>query len=198
MKKWQILAPLGLAAVGAAALLLTRKTGEKAIQTVGAKGAPAKAPVNLKTGSYSFISGFQNASTVELALDYDPEKFSFAVVEEGFLSYSSDSHVALMEGEDFSLQIEYAPYHSGEEADAQWAFLREKHPDLDPVRYGSVEAVQYLEGDTVCFCLAIPEDGNSYVQILLFKAKGNDTPLEELPRDPNLAALLATIRFTKS
>lgn len=202
MKKWMILAPLGLAAGAAAAFLLTRKSAEKsgpsAAAPTGKKNTPAQAPANLKTGSYSFISGFQNASTVELALDYDPEKFRFAVVEEGFLSYSSDSHVALVEGEDFSLQIEYAPYHSGEEADAQWQFLREKHADLAPVRYGSVEAVKYLEGDTVCFCLAIPEDGNSYVQILLFKAKGNDTPLEELPEDPNLSALLSTIRFTKS
>ena len=201
MKKWQILAPLGLAVGAAAAILLTRKNAEKpgpAAAPAGKKAAHAPAPANLKTGSYSFISGFKIASTVELALDYDPEKFSFAVVEEGFLSYSSDSHVALMEGEDFSLQIEYAPYHSGEEADAQWQFLREKHPDLAAVRYGSVEAVKYLEGDAVCFCLPIPEDGNSYVQILLFKAKGNDTPLEELPEDPNLSALLGSIRFTKS
>ena len=199
MKKWQILAPLGLAALGAAALLLTRKPAAVQTKQPGAAGtaAPAPAPANCKTGSYSFISGFQNASTVEMNLDYDPEKFSFAVVSEDFLSYSSDSHVALVQGEDFSLQIEYAPYLAGE-ADGQWQFLREKHPDLAAVRYGSVEAVKYLEGDAVCFCLPIPEDGNSYVQILLFKAKGNDTPLEELPEDPNLSALLGSIRFTKS
>ncbi len=194
MKKWKILVPLGLAAAGAAALLLARRNeGAQPAQ------APAgKAPANLKTGTYSFISGFRNASTVEMSLDYDPEKFRFAVVSEEFLSYSSDSHVALVEGEDFSLQIEYAPYHAGEEADAQWAFLREKHPDLSPAVYGGVEGVRYLEGDNVCFCFPIPEDGSSYVQVILFKAKGNDTPLADMPADPELTALLSTLRFARS
>ena len=107
MKKWTILAPLGLAAAGAAALLLLKKKPEAKAASVKAapakKPAPAKAPANLKTGSYSFISGFQNAVTVDMTLDYDADAFSFAVVEEGFLSYSSDSHVAILEGEDFSL-----------------------------------------------------------------------------------------------
>lgn len=195
MKKWQILAPLGLAVGVAAVLLLKRRPTENAVAPQAA-GKPAPAS-NLKTGTYSFISGFQNAATVEMSLDYDPEKFSFAVVEEEFLSYSSDSHVALVRGEDFSLQIEYAPYLAGEEADAQWKFLEEKHPDLRPARYGSVEGVQYLEGDTVCFCLPIPEDGHSYVQVILFKDKGNDTPLAEMPNDPDLAALLSSVRFAR-
>ena len=108
MKKWTILAPLGLAAGAAAALLLLKKKpAEKAAAPKAApqKAAP-KAPANLKQGSYSFISGFQNAATVDMSLDYDSDAFSFAVVEEGFLSYSSDSHVAILEGEDFSLQVE--------------------------------------------------------------------------------------------
>ena len=90
MKKWTILAPLGLAAAGAAALVLLKKKPEaKAAPAKGGpakKPAPVKAPANLKTGSYSFISGFQNASTVEMTLDYDADRFSFAVVEENFLS----------------------------------------------------------------------------------------------------------------
>ena len=122
-----------------------------------------------------------------MSLNYDAEKFSFAVVEENFLSYSSDSHVALVQGEDFSLQLEYAAYFSGEDFAAHCASLREKHPDLVPVRYGSVDAVKYLEGDSLCFCIPIPEDAQSYVQVLLFKAKGNDTPLPDLADDPDLA-----------
>ncbi len=186
MKKWTILAPLGLAAAGAAALLLLKKNK---------KPAPAKAPANLKTGSYSFISGFQNASTVEMTLDYDADKFSFAVVEENFLSYSSDSHVAILEGEDFSLQLEYAAFYPGEDFAAHCASLSEKHQDFAPVRYGSVDAVKYLEGDALSFCLPIPEDSQSYVQVLLFKAKGNDTPLPDLADDPDLGAMLSSVRF---
>ena len=195
MKKWTILAPLGLAAGAAAFLLLKKKSsaGE-----AGAKApAPAKAPANLKTGSYSFISGFQNAATVEMTLDYDADKFSFDVVSEDFLSYSSDSHVALVQGEDFSLQLEYAAFYSGEDFPAHCASLTEKHGKISPVRYGSVDAVKYLEGDTLCFCIPIPEDQHSYVQALLFKAKGNDTPLPELAEDPDLTAMLSCIRFAR-
>ena len=201
MKKWTILAPLGLAAAGAAALLLLKKKPEAKAASVkadpGKKAAPAKAPANLKTGSYSFISGFQNASTVEMTLDYDADKFSFAVVEENFLSYSSDSHVALLQGEDFSLQIEYAAYFTGEDFPAHCAALAEKYQSFAPVRYGSVDAVKYLEGDNLCFCVPIPEDEHSYVQVLLFKDKGNDTPLPDMAEDPDLGAILSSIRFQK-
>ena len=202
MKKWTILAPLGLAAAGAAALVLLKKKPEAKAAPAKAgpakKPAPAKAPANLKTGSYSFISGFQNASTVEMTLDYDADKFSFAVVEENFLSYSSDSHVAILEGEDFSLQLEYAAFYPGEDFAAHCASLAEKHQDFAPVRYGSVDAVKYLEGDALSFCLPIPEDAHSYVQVLLFKAKGNDTPLPELAEDPDLSAILSSVRFHRA
>ena len=198
MKKWTILAPVGLAAVGAAALALLRKKGGKP-SAPGAGPAPGKkAPANLKTGSYSFISGFQNAATVEMSLDYDADRFSFAVVEENFLSYSSDSHVAILEGEDFSLQLEYAAFYPGEDFAAHCASLAEKHQDFAPVRYGSVDAVKYLEGDNLCFHIPIPGDEHSYVQVILFKAKDNDTPLADLAQDPELAALLESIRFRRS
>ena len=132
-----------------------------------------------------------------MTLDYDGEKFSYAVVEEDFLSYSSDSHVALLQGADFSLQIEYAAYFTGEDFPAHCAALAEKYQSFAPVRYGSVDAVKYLEGDNLCFCVPIPEDEHSYVQVLLFKDKGNDTPLPDMAEDPDLGAILSSIRFRK-
>lgn len=197
MKKWTILAPLGLAA-GAAALLLMKKKEAKTAPTAKASEAKKAPPANWKTGSYSFISGYQNAATVEMSLGYDGDKFSYAVVSEDFLSYSSDSHVALVQGEDFSLQLEYAAYFTGEDFAAHCASLAEKHKSFAPVRYGSVDAVKYLEGDTLCFCIPIPEDEHSYVQVLVFKDKGNDTPLPELAKAPDLSAMLESIRFRKS
>ena len=203
MKKWILIAPIGLAAAGAAVLLLKRKAPAKAAPAAkgnaGAKkAAPAKAPAQLKTGSYSFISGYQNAATVEMTLEYDAEKFDFAVVEEDFLSYSSDSHVALLRGEDFSLQLEYAAYYTQEDYAAHCAALAEKYSGFGPVRYGSVDGVKYLEGDNLCFCLPIPQDEHSYIQVILFKAKDNDTPLPDMAQDPDLAAQLGSIRFTRS
>ena len=195
MKKWTILAPLGLAA--GAALLLLKKKEAKTAPTDKAAVAKKAPPANWKTGSYSFISGYQNAATVEMRLGYDGDKFSYAVVSEDFLSYSSDSHVALVQGEDFSLQLEYAAYFTGEDFAAHCASLAEKHKSFAPVRYGSVDAVKYLEGDTLCFCVPIPEDEHSYVQVLVFKDKGNDTPLPELAKDPDLSAMLESIRFER-
>ncbi len=198
MKKWTILAPLGLAA-GLTALALLRKKKAPTANLAAKTAAKANAvAANRKTGSYSFISGFQNAATVEMSLDYDADKFSYAVVSEDFLSYSSDSHVALVEGEDFSLQLEYGAYYSGEDFAAHCAYLAEKHKSFAVVRCGSVDAVKYLEGDNLCFCIPIPQDEHSYVQVILFKAKGNDTPLPEMAEDPELQAMLASIRFRKA
>ena len=152
MKKWQLIVPAGLIGMGLAAYLFRRVPAKAAPKAGGQAPAPAKAPTNAKTGSYSFISGFRDAAKVEVLLDYDADKFSFAVVEEGFLSDTGDSHVALLEGEDFSFQMEYASYHAGEGFEAHLSHLAEKHPDLSTVRYGSVDGVCYLEGDAVCFC----------------------------------------------
>ena len=199
MKKWQILAPVSLAAAAAVILIVRLAAKEcKSAPAGAAQEAPAPKAVPTKTGSYSFISGFRDAATVEMSLDYDPERFSFAVVEEGFLSASSDSHVALLQGEDFSMQFEYAAYLRGEEADGRWSVLREKHPELAPVRCGGLDAVYFLEGDAVCYCLPIPEDASSYVLVTLFKAKDNDTELADMPKDPDVVAILDSVRFERS
>ena len=100
LKKWKAIAPLALTAAGALAsgvAILMRKLPKDTAPA--AESAPAAKPANLKTGSYSFISGFEDAETVELSMDFDPEKFSFAIVEDEFLNYSSDSHVAIVYGE---------------------------------------------------------------------------------------------------
>ena len=210
LKKWKVIAPLALSAAGAlaaaAVVLLKKDPAEvpKAAAPVKGKAAaaPAKAPKaapkNLLTGSYSFISGFQNAATVEMTLDYDADALSYAVVEEDFLSYSSDSHVAIVEGEDFRLQIEYAAFYGGEDFLAHIRHVEEKYQGFAPVRFGSVEGVQYLDGDALCFHFAIPDDSDSYLLVTVFKAPGNDAELTDLPQDPNLAALLGSIRFRVS
>ena len=206
MKKWQIIAPLSLAAAGGAAalVLLKKKPATKADKPQAAKGAPAKAakpapakkaPANEKTGSYSFISGFQNASTVEMTLRYDADRFSFDVVEENFLLYSSDSHVALMEGEDFLLQIEYASFYTGEDLAAHTRSLREKYADVAEIAYGANKGLRYYEGDNVCF--QFPVDEHSYVLVTVVKAKGNDDELSALPEYEDMKDILGSMKFAK-
>lgn len=196
MKKWQIIAPLSLAAAGAVGLvLMKKKKAAPAAPKAAGKPAVKKAPANEKTGSYSFVSGFQDAATMELTLRYDADRFGFAVVEEGFLSYSSDSHVALLEGEDFSLQLEYAAYYSGEDFAAHTEAVREKHSSLAPAVYGSNSGIRFLEGDNVCFCF--PVDAHSYLLVTAVKAKGNDDPLSALPEYEDMKDILGSMKFEK-
>ena len=85
MKKWQIIAPIGIAAAAAAAVLAMRKKPQAAADAKPAPAAKKPAPAaQLKTGSYSFVSGYKDAATVEVKVGYDPEHFSFAVIEDSF------------------------------------------------------------------------------------------------------------------
>ena len=195
MNKWKVIAPLGLlaAGAGAAALLLKKKDAD------GAKSAPDKkkdapAEKQMKTGEYSFVSGFKDAREVKAALDYDALRFSFDVIGEDFPCYSSDSHVAVVTGEDFSMQIEYASYYKDEDFSSLAAAAEKKYAGFARVSFGSVEALRYREGDGICFCLGVDE--YSYLLLTLLKAQGCDKTLEELADSEELGELLSTIRIT--
>ena len=200
MKKWKIVAPVALiAAVGAAVLAFrAKKPGEKPAAPAAKKvSADVKKTVaNLKTGSYSFISGYKDAATVELSLQYDADKYSFAVVEEEFLAYSSDSHVAVVSGEDFDLQIEYAAYYQGEDFAALSKEAAEKYQSLNKISYGDNAGIRYSTGDAICLCFPITGDTNSYILMTLFKGKENDDDILLLPEHPELSALLRSMTFS--
>ena len=130
---------------------------------------------------------------MELTLRYDAERFSFDVVEENFLFYSSDSHVAILEGEDFSLQIEYAPFYAGEDFAAHTKTLQEKYAEVASVTYGPNAGLRYYEGDNVCF--HFPVDEHSYMLVTAVKAKGNDDELSALPDYEDMKDILGSMKF---
>ena len=196
MNKWKLIAPLSLLAVGgAAAALLLKKKGEggEAKSTAGEKKNAAPGEKLMKTGEYSFVSGFQDARTVEVRLDYDALRFGFDVIGEDFLSYSSDSHVAVVTGEDFSMQMEYASYYKGENLSIITAAAEKKYPGFARVSFNGAEGFRYREGDAVCFCLGVDE--YSYLLLTLIKAQGCDKTIEELAGGEDLRELLDTIRI---
>ena len=197
MRNYRVIAPLALAAAAALAAgvaALLKKPVEEAVEAAAPKTAPI-APQALRTGSYSFISGYQNAVTVDMEMDYDSEKYSFVVIEDEFPSYSSDSHVAVVYGEDFNLQIEYAAFYRGEDFAAHCKSLAERYQELAPVQYGALEGVRYLDGDNICLNLPIPGDQNSYLLVTVMKTPEYDGELAALPEHPELQAMLATLRF---
>ena len=199
MNKWKVLAPLALTAAGAIAAglaTLTKKPGKDAAPKAAAPAAAKAAPQNLVTGAYSFISGYQDAATVDLTLRFDPEVSTYAVVAEDFFVYSSASHVALFDTEDFRAQIEYQPYYAGEDFEAHAKGLEEKYRGFGPVRYAFLEGVKYLDGDGVCLCFPIPGDKHSCVLMQLFKVKkDDDEPIEALPERASVRALLDTAKI---
>lgn len=202
MKKALILAPVGLAAVGAVVFLAMKKpAGDK--PAAEKKAAPAKggkkgadkayAPKDLKSGSYSFISGFKDAKTVEVSLQYDAAAVDYAVISEDFLTYSSNSHVAAVTGDEFSIQLEYAGYYSGEDFAALKKTLGEKYQDVKDVAFGANKGLQFIDGDNVC--MAFPVDEFSYLLVTIIKGKEYDDPFTTLPDYPPVAAILSSIQI---
>lgn len=193
---WLVLPAAALA--GAGLWLIRKKTaGQPAKEKTGNVSAPP-AMTNVQTGSYSFISGFQDAATVELSFPYDADRFRYAVCEEEFLAESGDSHVGILYGENFSMQLEYASYYRGEDFAALTRTLKEKHPALYPVRYGDLDGISYQDGDNWCLAFPIPGDAFSYLLVTLVKAAGNDDELAALPEYPDVKAMLGALRFSRT
>jgi len=198
LRKWKVIVPLALTAAGAVAsglAVLMQKLPKDA--SPAPEPAPAARPANLRTGVYSFISGYQDAATVELSMDYDPEKFSFAIVEDEFLNYSSASHVAIVYGEEFNLQLEYAAYYSGEDFVAHSAALREKYSACNAYSCGALDGLWVLDGDNVAMHFPIPDDQHSYLLVTVQKTPGYDDEVTTLPDYAPLRELLSTVKFTR-
>ena len=198
MRKNRIITSLALtaaAALAAGVATLLKKLPEEVAAPAPAAPKIPDMPKMRMCGSYSFISGNQDAVTVELGMDYDGENYSFVVIEDEFPSYSSDSHVAVVYGEDFNMQLEYAAYYNGEDFAAHCAHLGEKYQGIQPVRYGNLEGVSYIDGDNMCLNLVIPGDANSYLLVTLMKNPDYDEDYTTLPSHPDVGYMLSTLRF---
>lgn len=198
MKNTKWIAWFGLAAAGAAAaaLILSKKQPEGESAPAKKEGAKKAAPAAaLKEGTYSFVSGYQDAATVEVTVGYDPEKFSFSVISEEYLNYSSDSHVAVLYGEDYHVQLEYAAYYRGEDFAALMRSAEEKYQGFSPAVYGDNQGFRYLDGDSFCFCFPIPGDEHSYILLSAIRVQADPEDFAVLYEDPAFSAMLGSIRF---
>lgn len=193
MNKKVVFASLTAAAAGAAAiLLLSKKEHRSAAVKTADEPAAGKSAKIYAFGTYSFVSGFKDAATVEVKIPYNAERFTFDVVEEEFLCPTSDSHAAILSGEDIDAQIEYAPFYAGD--------------DFDKLRSGAKNNAGYAEfsnsfcyvrGDSIYYCL--PVDDYTYLLITVMLASDSELKFEELPNAPELKELIGgiTINITK-
>ena len=206
MKIKILLVSVPVAAAAGLGFILLRKKASASGTPTSASPAPGKAarkaappadPAAMKEGVYSFISGFRDAATVEVRCRYDSSRFSFAVLEDSFPAESGDSHVAVLSGEDFSMQAEYGSYYAGEDFARLKTELSERHAGLKEVVYGDNAGVLYQNGDNLCLDFPIPNDVSSYLHVTLIKEKGNDDPLSALPDYPDVKALLSSLSFSQ-
>ena len=196
MSKGKYILPAAVAAAaaaGVAVLLAKKKDGASAPAAKSAPKKMAPAETLMKKGEYSFVSGFKDAKTVTVTLEYDALRFGFDVIGEDFPSYSSDSHVAVISGEDFSLQLEYAAFYKGEDFDAICAAAESKYRGFGKVAFGANAGFRYLAGDSLCFCLPVEGDEYSYLLVTLIKAEGCDSTLDELAVSDELCAMLGSL-----
>lgn len=200
MNKWKLIAPLGLISAAAAGFILAKKkTDDVPAGKTGTVPQKKKAaPVNLASGSYSFVSGFKDAATVDVSMSFDADRFTFEVCEDNFLVYSGDSHVAVLCGENFNLQMEYAAYYQGEGFDAMRKNAAEKYGEVNELHCGTADGISYFTGDSFCVCLPVPEDSSSYILVNVLKAKDSDEKLCEIAVGEELADILGSIVISKS
>jgi len=201
MKAWQIIVPIGVAAAGAAAFAALKGKGSegKAATAKTEKKAAAKKPAmkNPQDGVYTFVSGFQEAVTVDVSFKYDAAVFSCEVRDEGFLAYTSDSHAVVLTGDNdtYDMQIEYAGFYADETFADLEAQLAEKHQAVGKMSYAG--GIKYVEGDSAMVCLPIEGDSSSYLLVTIIKGKDNKSTLENLPETDAVKAVLESVSCTR-
>lgn len=199
MKAWQIAIPVGLAAAAAAAVAVisgSKKGDDKPTAKKAKSPAAKKAEFkNPKIGVYSFVSGFNDAATVNVNVTYDGDKHSFDVIGEEFLAYSSDSHVAVLYCSEVDMQLEYAGFYSGEGFAEMSETAKNKFKGFGTVSYNGLDGIRYLDGDAMCICLPIPDDKYSYILVTVLKHNDCKTPLEEIYSHPEVDAVLSSVEY---
>ena len=184
MKKWAIIVPVGAAAIGAVAMLAgkSKNSAPKAAKPAGKKAA---APVikTPKTDTYSFASGFKDAKTVEVSLTYDAEKCSYNEVSEAFLVPTADTHAGIIYGEDFAMQVEYAPSYAGDDFAALTKDVGERCREAGEITCNGITGIKYFNGKN--FCMAFPIEGAAADYVLINVVNMGDDTEEEAAKLPD-------------
>ncbi len=202
MKKWLIAVPA--AAAAGAVLLLSRKgkpaapKAEKpAARKPAGKKSAAVALKNPKTGVYSFASGYKDAKTVEVSLNYDADIHSFTVASEDFIAPTGDSHAAIIYAEDFAMQVEYAAYYHGENFEALSKSIEGQFKGFGKVSFNGIDGVCYLNGGNYCMAFPAADATADYVLItVVLMGDDNEEERAKLPSNPEMNAIMNTLTIS--
>ena len=204
MKKWLIIAPIAAAAAAGAALALKGKSGadkkpaaktasKPAAKAAGGKNAEFSIK-NPKSGVYSFASGYKDAKEITVTVTYDADKHAFGVVSEGYITDSGDSHVAIINADDFSIQIEYAPYYHGEDFAALEKSVEENYKNFGKVSFKNVSGICFTNGGSYCMAFPAADSTADYVLVTVV-LMGDDSEEEriKLRTNPEMLAIMNTL-----
>ncbi len=204
MKKWLVIAPIAAAAAAGAALALKGRTGAekkpaaKAAAKPAAKSGGKKSAEfsikNPKSGVYSFASGYRDAKEITVSVTYDADKHGFAVVSEGYITDSGDSHVAILNADDFAIQIEYAPYYHGEDFAALEKSVEENYKNFGRVSFKNASGICFTNGGS--YCMAFPAAGSTADYVLatvVLMGDDNEDERVKLRSNPEMLAIMDTL-----
>lgn len=204
MKKWLIIAPIAAAAAASAALALKGKSGadkkpaaktasKPAAKAAGGKNAEFSIK-NPKSGVYSFASGYKDAKEITVTVTYDADKHAFGVVSEGYITDSGDSHVAIINADDFSIQIEYAPYYHGEDFAALEKSVEENYKNFGKVSFKNVSGICFTNGGSYCMAFPAADSTADYVlATVVLMGDDNEDERVKLRSNPEMLAIMDTL-----
>ena len=213
MKKWltaAAAAALAAAAAGAAIALKGGKGSEKASPKAekaspkAAAKAPAKggakskkkddfAITDLKTGVYSFPSGYKDAKEIKVNIGYDGQQHAFNVVSEEYIADSGDSHVAIVSANDFGIQFEYAPYYAGEDFAALEKSVADNFKNFGHVKFDGVSGICYTNGGSYCMAFPTSSDNDYVLATVVLMGDDSEEEREKLRSNPEMIAIMNTV-----
>lgn len=205
MKKWLIIAPIAAAAAAAgAAVALKGRAGAdnkpaaaKASSKPAAKAGKKNAEFSIKnpkSGVYSFASGYKDAKEISVTVTYDADKHAFGVVSEGYITDSGDSHVAIVNADDFAIQIEYAPYYHGEDFTALEKSVEENYKNFGRVSFKNASGICFTNGGSYCMAFPAADSTADYVlATVVLMGDDNEDERVKLRSNPEMLAIMDTL-----
>lgn len=209
MKKWLVIASIAAAAAAGAVLATKSKTvcvcvgadkkpAAKAAAKPSAKSGGGKnagfSIKNPQTGVYSFASGYKDAKEIGVSLTYDADKHGFAVVSEGYITDSGDSHVAILSADDFAIQIEYAPYYHGEDFAALEKSVEENYKNFGRVSFKNTSGICFTNGGSYCMAFPAADSAADYVlATVVLMGDDNEDERVKLRSNPEMLAIMDTL-----
>ena len=125
---------------------------------------------------------------------YDADKHAFGVVSEGYITDSGDSHVAIVNADDFAIQIEYAPYYHGEDFTALEKSVEENYKNFGRVSFKNASGICFTNGGSYCMAFPAADSTADYVlATVVLMGDDNEDERVKLRSNPEMLAIMDTL-----